>query len=352
MRRYVLNLIVPLIAVGFAFAGIVSAQENANQYGEPQGECSPTLTRDNLGYNAAISVGPTGDVFVLEDGAACVIRIDAAGVGHLAVGHGRRSDACPACGVNLVNPSEMEVGQDGTVYVLDHLNDRTRDRILAIAPDGTATTIAQDPRGYYGTFVRDREGRLYVVNFDQVLRLDPSGPVLVAGGGGADVGVGAPATSVRLDLTAIAVGPGGNLYIVESRRHRVLRVDPAGTISLFAGTGFDGESGDGGPATEANIVPNGIIADEAGNVFISIEYGHKVRRVDAAGVITTFAGRGAGTYGGPLGDGGPAAQAAIGYPTDLAVHDGNLYILDVSSPPRIRKVDKAGIITTLAVGQR
>ena len=348
MRRWVLNLFVPLLAVGFAFAGIVHAQGNANnEYDEPQGECSPTITRNNLGYDAALAVGPTGDIFVLETGAGCVVRIDAAGVGHFAVGGGRRSDSCPACGVNLGNPSEMEVGQDGTVYVLDHANDR----ILAIAPDGTRTTIAEDRRAYFKTFMRDREGRLYVANFDQVVRLDPTGPVVVAGGGGADVGSGAPATSVRLDVTAMAPGPGGNLYLVEKRRHRVLRVDPAGTISLFAGTGVNGESGDGGPATQANIEPNVVAADDAGNVYISIEYGHKVRRVDPAGIITTFAGRGAGAYGGPLGDGGPATQAGFGFPTDLAVHDGNLYILDEGSRPRVRKVDKAGIITTVG-GQR
>lgn len=92
-------------------------------------------------------------------------------------------------------------------------------------------------------------------------------------------------------------------------------------------------------------------ADDAGNVYISVEYGHKVRRVDPAGIITTFAGRGAGAYSGALGDGGPATEAAFAFPTDLAVHDGNLYILDEGSRPRVRKVDKAGIITTL-VGQR
>jgi hypothetical protein len=124
-------------------------------------------------------------------------------------------------------------------------------------------------------------------------------------------------------------------------------------ISLFAGTGVDGESGDGGPATMANIVPESVAADDAGSVYISVEYGHKVRRVDPAGTITTFAGRGASAYsGGALGDGGPATQAAFSFPTKVAVHDGNLYILDEGSRPRIRKVDKAGIITTLTGGQR
>jgi serine/threonine protein kinase, bacterial len=350
VRRYVLNLIVPLIAVGFAFAGIVQAQESANDgYDPPPGDCSPTITQGNLGYGGSMAVSPTGDVFVLEAGAGCIVRIDAAGVGHLAFGGGRRSDACPACGVNLGNPAEVEVGQDGTVYVLD----AQADRVFAVAPDGTRTTIAENRRSYYRALTRDPDGRLYVLDFDQVFRLDPAGAVRVAGGGGADVAAGAPATSVRLDVTAMAAGPGGNLYLVEKRRHRVLRIDPAGMISLFAGTGVDGESGDGGPATMANIVPESVAADDAGNVYISVEYGHKVRRVDPAGIITTFAGRGASAYsGGALGDGGPATQAAFSFPTKVAVHDGNLYILDEGSRPRIRKVDKAGIITTLTGGQR
>ena len=113
---------------------------------------------------------------------------------------------------------------------------------------------------------------------------------------------------------------------------------------------FEGDNGDGGPATKANLVPAGIAADDAGNAYISVQYGHKIRRVDAGGTITTFAGRGTSAFVGGLGDGGPATQAGFGYPTDLTFHDGSLYIVDEGTRPRIRRIDPAGIITTVVAG--
>jgi len=348
VRRWALHLSVPLLAAALAFAAIVHAQGHAND-NPPRAECSPTITGDNLGYAGSLAIGPTGDIFVLETAAACVIRVDVAGVGHMAVGGGRRSDACPACGVQLRRPNEVEVGQDGTVFLLEPWNYR----VLAVAPDGATRTVIGGPNSgsYLTAFTRGRDGRLYVLDSDRVLRLDPTGPVVVAGGGGGDVGSGSPATSVRLsDVTGLAAGPGGVLYLIQERRYRVLRVDPAGTISVFAGSGVEGDTGDGGPAVKANIVPKGLAADDAGNVYISVRFGHKIRRVDTAGNITTFAGRGVMAFG-DIGDGGPAAQAGFVFPTDLAFHDGSLYILDESTRPRVRKVDKAGIITTVAGGR-
>jgi hypothetical protein len=352
-RSWALNLAVPLLAAGLAFAGIVHAQGEQND-GEirPREGCSTTLTSDVLGLEGTLAVGPSGDLFVPEPRAGCIIRIDSAGVGHLAVGGGRRSATCPACGVRLARPLDVAVGPDGTVYVLDQADYR----VLAIRPDGTETTLAGGEGArlaYRRAIALDAAGRLYVSEGSQVFRYDASGPALVAGGGGADVGTGAPATSVRLEgISALAAGPGGVLYLAEESRNRVLRVDPAGTISLFAGTGVDGDTGDGGPAAKANIEPEGVAADDAGNVYIAAQFAHRVRRVDPAGQITTFAGRGATAYGRGTGDGGPATQAALTYPTGLAFGGGNLYILGTyGGSVIIRKVDQAGIITTAVAGR-
>jgi hypothetical protein len=128
----------------------------------------------------------------------------------------------------------------------------------------------------------------------------------------------------------------------------VLRVDPAGMLSVFAGTGLEGDSGDGGPATGANIDPDGLAVDDAGTVYISSQLHHRVRRVDRAGTITNFAGQSAPPdYGAGYGDGRPATSAQLRFPTDLAWRDGNLYILDGY---RVRKVDRSGIMTTVAGG--
>jgi sugar lactone lactonase YvrE len=118
------------------------------------------------------------------------------------------------------------------------------------------------------------------------------------------------------------------------------------TISTVAGNGTAGYSGDGGPGPSAQINgPFGIAVDGAGNVYIAEWYNHRVRKVDTSGTITTIAGIGIAGFGG---DGGPATNAALNSPEDVAVDSaGNVYIAD-SLNNRIRKIDTSGTITTVA----
>jgi sugar lactone lactonase YvrE len=163
-------------------------------------------------------------------------------------------------------------------------------------------------------------------------------------------GDGGPAASAALASPFEAVlDASGNLFIVEYSNQRVRRVDAAtGVITTVAGNGTYGFAGDGGPATSASLgYPTGVAVDAAGHVYIADRDNQRIRRVDAGtGIITTVAGTGAETYSG---DGGPAADAALFRPTDVAVDaDGNLFIADTYNN-RIRKVDAAtGIITTVA----
>ena len=121
-----------------------------------------------------------------------------------------------------------------------------------------------------------------------------------------------------------------------------------GTITTFAGTGEPGFSGDGGPAVQARLSrPGDIAVDGAGNLFIADRFNHRIRKVDSSGVITTIAGTGERGYSG---DGGPAVQARLSRPSGIAVDGaGNLFIADLNNH-RIRKVDSSGIITTVAGG--
>ena len=144
----------------------------------------------------------------------------------------------------------------------------------------------------------------------------------------------------------MAVDGSGNLYIADASNHRIRKVDAAGVISTVAGDGTLGYGGDGGTATAAQLQdPNGVALDGAGNLYIADANNNRVRKVNSAGVITTVAGTGAAGYGG---DGGPATAAQLNFPRDVDVdREGNLYIADPNNY-RVRKVDTAGVITTVA----
>lgn len=156
------------------------------------------------------------------------------------------------------------------------------------------------------------------------------------------------ATARPLNLpSAIAYDSQGNLYIAETGRHVVHKVDPSGIITTVAGTGTQGFSGDGGPATLAQLdSPQGLALDGSNHLYIADTHNHRVRKLDlSTGVITTVAG----TTAGFSGDNGPATAACLDLPTALAVDSaGNLYIADRRNY-RVRKIVAAtGIIVTVA----
>ncbi len=168
-----------------------------------------------------------------------------------------------------------------------------------------------------------------------------------AGGNSSAIGDGGPATNANLsEPRNVAFDSLGNLYIADYMDHRIRKVSTNGTISTVAGNGTPDSTGDGGPATSAAIhLPVGVAVDGAGNIYFSEYVNHRVRRVNPAGIISTIAGTGTP---GPLGDGGPANQAQLYSPSGLAFDSaGNLYIADTTNH-RIRKINTAGIISTVA----
>ena len=202
-----------------------------------------------------------------------------------------------------------------------------------------------------GRVAEDADGNEYVLTLsDGIWSASPVGAMepSVSGAGvittvaGTGVpgysGDGGPATSAQLDTPMdLVVDDLGNVYIADFGSNRVRRVDPAGVMTTVAGTGERGFRGDGGPATSAWLdSPVGVAVDGSGNLYVAGQQNHRVRRVDPAGVITTVAGSGAQGYGG---DGGPAARARLDWPTAVAVDTlGNLYIADSNYSSRIRKV--------------
>ena len=161
-------------------------------------------------------------------------------------------------------------------------------------------------------------------------------------------GEGGAATAASLGVGAVAVDGSGNVYISDTVSNKILKVSSSGTITTFAGNGSITFAGDNGPATKASFfTPLGVAADNNGNVYIADSLNNRVRKVDAAGTITTVAGNGTPAFSG---DGGPAASAGVWGPSAVAVDTaGNLYIAD-SGDFRVRKVDTSGIIRTFAGG--
>lgn len=169
----------------------------------------------------------------------------------------------------------------------------------------------------------------------------------VAGNGQAGlVGDGGPAIAARLSIPRdIAVDTTGNLFIADLGNNRIRKVDTNGTITTIAGTDPRGFDGDGGPATAARLFyPTGIAVDAGGNVYFTDRANLRVRKVNREGVISTVAGD--GRYG-HTGDGGLATSASLITPAGIAVDaNGNIYVASWDDS-RIRKISPQGVITTI-----
>jgi sugar lactone lactonase YvrE len=170
----------------------------------------------------------------------------------------------------------------------------------------------------------------------------------VAGTGTAGFGGdGGLATAAQLNRpTGVAVDSAGNLYFADYSSFRIRKVSTAGVISTVAGTGTAGFSGDGGLAAAAQLDRAiDVAVDSSGNLYIADTNNNRIRKVSATGIISTVAGTGTAGFGG---DGGLATAAQLNGPVDVAVDSlGILYIADANNN-RIRKVSAAGIMTTVA----
>jgi len=320
------------------------------------------------------AVDTVGNLYIADSRNRRIRKVTPTGTITTVAGNGQASysgDGGPATAASLNDPTGVAVDAAGNLYIADHLNNRVR----RVAPGGIVTTVAGNgDSGYSGDggpataaslyqpwgVAVDAAGNLYIADtrHNRVRKVTPGGTITTVAGGGAwssSLGDGGPATAAWLrSPSGVAVDAAGNLYIADRDNYLIRKVAPAGTITTVAGGGkrdrygnvLSGYSGDGGPATAASLDdPNSAAVDAAGNLYIGDGGNYRVRKVNSAGIITTVAGSGSPRCSG---DGGPATVALLYYPGAVALDAaGNLYIADESNN-RVRKVTPAGIITTVA----
>ncbi|HKB80548.1 MAG TPA: hypothetical protein VKH35_12620, partial [Thermoanaerobaculia bacterium] len=308
-----------------------------------------------------------GGVFTLAPGATDPVQF--AGSGNY-VGDGK-----PAKAAILHSPQGLALDHSGNLYIADSAGNIVR---RVSAADGTMTTVAGTVGAFYSQeqegadatkavvgfpvdVAFDGAGNLYVADQlnQRIWRIDPAGKITTDAGGGSPadgVGDGGAATAANFVPVAIAFDAAGNLYIADTDPYstpphaRVRKVDAATkVITTVAGSANLGYAGDGGPATAAHLQqPFGVAVDDDGSLLIS-DYGNgAIRRVDRAGIISTIAGSPDRSAGDPLGDEGPASAARLS-PLHLTVDraTGDILVADGSSH-RVRRIDPAGIIHTVA----
>jgi len=230
------------------------------------------------------------------------------------------------------------------------------DSIATVAGGGGNGGEAIDASLYLpeGVAVGD-DGTFYIADTEncQIRRVDPGGgTVSILGhescgfsmGGDADLGPWQHTNHPR----GVAVGPDGLVYVADTINCRVRRVEAAGTVTTIAGNGSCRASGDGGPAVDAGLSPWDLGWDLLGNLLIADVFNCRIRSLDGAGTITTLAGNGDCAFSG---DGGPATEASLFFPRDMATGpDGAIFVADTENC-RVRRIDPAtGTIETVAGG--
>ncbi len=323
-----------------------------------------TLDLENVDLQG-VAVAADGSVFVADAAASRILRISKTGKISNFAGepgwHGFEGDGCPASAALLRAPVGLALDATGDLYITDHANGRIR----KVDRAGIITTVAGSEQGGFAgdggpatmaslqepvAVAVDGSGRIYIADRDnnRVRAVAVDGTISTVAGDGSTGPrrTEGPASEAALGLpVGVAAGPGGVVYISDEPAHQVYKVDADGIMTIFAGTGKPGYSGDGGPATEAQLNgPYGVTTDARGYLYIADYENHAIRVVDRNGTIRTIAGTGSA---GSDGDGQLATKAQLNGPYCVAVHEsGALYIAE-NAGRRVRRVDPAGRISTI-----
>ncbi len=346
---------VALAAVSVCYAQAVISTVAGNGTLVFSGDGGPA-TKAGVGIPPDMAVDGAGNLYIVDRNNNRIRKVDTSGTIGTFAGNGTSDssgDGGPATSAALFLPIAIAVDGAGNVYIADPGEGLrkvdTAGIINSVPVIGSFLSKIASPGG----MTVDSAGNVYVsdLNGSAIYKLDKTGVLTtVAGGTLGFSGDGGPATKAALYFpSGVAIDSAGNIYFADKGNNRVRKVDTKGVITTFAGTGTAGYSGDGGPATSAKLGLNltaafqGVAVDSAGDVYIADPANNRIRMVNPAGIIGTFAGNGGPFATGSLGngDGGPPASASVSTPYGVRVDSaGNVFIADTGHN-LIRKVTGA-----------
>jgi trimeric autotransporter adhesin len=343
--KYLLPLLLFLVLSSHAQTITTIAGTGVSGYSGDGGAATAATMHNPLG----IGLKSDGSVVIAEGFNNAIRWVDRAGIIHTICGNGTAGyagDGGPATAALINGPYGLYIDNADQVFIADDGNNLVR----KIDFFGTINTVGglTATGGYFtdghpatATYINspiavteDDSANLYVIELGYyVMKIDTFGILHGFAGNGimGGTGDGGPATAAELSFArGIAADPAGNIYITDFGTHRIRKVDPAGIITTIAGTGVSGYSGDGGAATAAEFGDlAGVVINTAGELLIADGSNNCIRKIDTRGVITTIVGVGGLHSYGYSGDGGPATAALLHSPWGVALDcANNLYFTD------------------------
>jgi sugar lactone lactonase YvrE len=292
-----------------------------------------------------VAVDQSGNIFVADCGNHKIRKITLGGVVSTLVGSGKKGFA-DGTGSEAIfsHPTGLAVDEMGNIYIAEFSGNRVR----KISPEGVVTTLAgsgkagcADGTGVEATFntlegiTVDSKGDIYVTDSKnhKIRKITPDGVVTtIAGSGNAGGADGAGAVASFNAPIGVAVDSGCNIYVCDTANHKIRKITPNGVVTTIAGTGKAGAE-DGNSSVASFNRPLGITIDGIGNIYVAEEKNNKIRKITPNGFVSTLAGSGkAGA------EDGYGATASFNIPFGVAVDQfGTLYVADAQNN-KIRKI--------------
>jgi len=310
-------------------------------------------------YPTAITSDAQGNIYIADKTNNRIQRISKYGIITIIAGTGiagHTGDSGQATSAELKHPTGIAIDHKGNIYIADLGNNcirkiNAKGRITTVAGTDTSGHTIPVKLNYPVSVAVDIKGNLYIADEGNncIQKIDRKGRITTIAGNGKQGYSGDGGLAINAELgrpTGVAVDNNGNIYIADWLNNRIRKVDASGTISTFAGDGIAGYCGDGEDARKAELItPYAVSTDTQGNVYIADYGNHRIRKVNTKGIISTIAGNGVQNY---FGDGGPATNAELNSPSGIAVSKmGIIYCADKSGN-FIHKIDTNGIISIIA----